>query len=180
MGSRQSAPGEFGLSATQYSQPVLGLIFLRFAEAKFSARREALERQAKGPRKDSRPEDAPAYHSESLLYLAVPGVIRTPARAARRRGRRPGVNAAMRAIERDNTQVAGALPKTYEYADSPESRSQMCHRTLATGRWFDKPPPCLGVDASHAGHQRLLSRGARYLGHFVHTACRKSRWSIRA
>ena len=29
-----------GLSATQYSQPVLGLIFLRFAEVRFSKQRD--------------------------------------------------------------------------------------------------------------------------------------------
>jgi type I restriction enzyme M protein len=43
-----------GLSAAQYSQPVLGLIFLRFAEARFSARRAALEKQAAGSRRGSR------------------------------------------------------------------------------------------------------------------------------
>jgi type I restriction enzyme M protein len=37
-----------GLTAQQYSQPVLGLIFLRFAEVRFTARRAALEKQAAG------------------------------------------------------------------------------------------------------------------------------------
>ena len=32
-----------GLTAAQYSAPVLGLIFLRFAEARFVVRRAALE-----------------------------------------------------------------------------------------------------------------------------------------
>ena len=33
-----------GLTAQQYSQPVLGLIFLRFAEVRFAARRGELEK----------------------------------------------------------------------------------------------------------------------------------------
>ncbi len=33
-----------GLTSAQYSQPVLGLIFLRFAEVRFAARRAALEK----------------------------------------------------------------------------------------------------------------------------------------
>ncbi|MDB6112487.1 MAG: rane protein [Pedosphaera sp.] len=39
-----------GLNAAQYSQPVLGLFFLRFAEVRFAARREALEKQPAGTR----------------------------------------------------------------------------------------------------------------------------------
>src|SRR5207247_4967735 len=35
-----------GLTSAQYSQPVLGLIFLRFAEARFAAQREKLEKTA--------------------------------------------------------------------------------------------------------------------------------------
>jgi type I restriction enzyme M protein len=103
-----------GLSAAQYSQPVLGLIFLRFADARFSGRREALEGQAKGSRRGSRLDDASAYHAEGVLYLAPAArfehLVGLPEGAAVGEA----VNAAMRAIERDNPQLAGALPKTYE------------------------------------------------------------------
>ncbi len=103
-----------GLSAAQYSQPVLGLIFLRFAEARFGVRREALEAQAKGSRRGSRLEDAAAYHAEGILYLEPAArfehLLNLPEGAAVGEA----VNAAMRAIERDNPQLAGALPKTYE------------------------------------------------------------------
>jgi type I restriction enzyme M protein len=50
-----------GLSAAQYSQPVLGLVFLRFADAKFAARRAALEKAATG-RRGARVDDPSAYH----------------------------------------------------------------------------------------------------------------------
>ena len=36
-----------GLTSAQYSTPVLGLIFLRFAEARFAKRRGELEKSAK-------------------------------------------------------------------------------------------------------------------------------------
>src|SRR5688500_20140869 len=58
-----------GLSAAQYSQPVLGLIFLRFAEARFSSRRAALESQAKNSQRGSRLDDASSYHAEGVLYI---------------------------------------------------------------------------------------------------------------
>lgn len=35
-----------GLTSAQYSQPVLGLIFLRFAEIRFVARRAVLEKKS--------------------------------------------------------------------------------------------------------------------------------------
>jgi type I restriction enzyme M protein len=103
-----------GLSAAQYSQPVLGLIFVRFAAARFDARRKALEGQAKGSRRGSRVDDASAYHAEGVLYLETAArfehLLGLPEVAAVGEA----VNAAMRAIERDNPQLAGALPKTYE------------------------------------------------------------------
>jgi type I restriction enzyme M protein len=103
-----------GLSAAQYSQPVLGLIFLRFAAARFSARRDVLRNQAKGSRRGSRLEDASAYHAEGVLYLEPAArfehLLNLPEGAAVGEA----VNVAMRAIERDNPQLAGALPKTYE------------------------------------------------------------------
>lgn len=37
-----------GLTSAQYSQPVLGLIFLRFAEVRFTLRRSELERAPVG------------------------------------------------------------------------------------------------------------------------------------
>src|ERR1700704_2540140 len=43
-----------GLTAAQYSQPVLGLIFLRFAEVRFLAQRAVLEKSATGRRRGSR------------------------------------------------------------------------------------------------------------------------------
>ncbi|MDB6112706.1 MAG: methylase, partial [Pedosphaera sp.] len=59
-----------GLNAAQYSQPVLGLIFLRFAEVRFAARRKALEKQAAGSRRGLRLDEPAAYQAEGGLYLA--------------------------------------------------------------------------------------------------------------
>jgi type I restriction enzyme M protein len=103
-----------GLSAAQYSQPVLGLIFLRFADARFSARREALEGQAKGSRRGSRIDDASSYHAEGVLYLEPAARFEHLLGLPEGSAVGEAVNAAMRAIERDNPQLAGALPKTYE------------------------------------------------------------------
>lgn len=53
-----------GLTSAQYSQPVLGLIFLRFAEVRFLAQRAVLEQHAAGGRRGFRVDDATAYQAE--------------------------------------------------------------------------------------------------------------------
>src|SRR5215468_5570768 len=58
-----------GLTSAQYSQPVLGLIFLRFAEVRFNKKRAAFEHEAAGSRRGSRVDDPTAYQADGLLYL---------------------------------------------------------------------------------------------------------------
>src|SRR4051812_19445730 len=59
-----------GLTAAQYSQPVLGLIFLLFAEVRFAALRAKLEKAAGSSRRGSQADDPTAYHAEGVLYLS--------------------------------------------------------------------------------------------------------------
>ncbi len=102
-----------GLKAQEYSGPILGLIFLRFAEVRFAIQRSKLEGAGASARRGRRVDEPVAYHAEGILYLAaearfdylltLPEVADIGAR----------VNAAMREIERHNPQLAGVLPKTY-------------------------------------------------------------------
>ncbi len=104
-----------GLKAQEYSGPVLGLIFLRFAEARFAAQRAELEKAGASSRRGSRVDDPAAYHAEGILYLAARGPLRLPpATCPRPRTSAPSVNEAMRDIEKHNPQLAGVLPKTYK------------------------------------------------------------------
>src|SRR5260370_33240052 len=58
-----------GLTSAQYSQPVLGLIFLRFAEVRFAAQRAKLEKRTASSRRGSRVDEPAAYHADGVLYL---------------------------------------------------------------------------------------------------------------
>jgi type I restriction enzyme M protein len=108
-----------GLSSQQYSGPVLGLIFLRFAEVRFAKRRSKLEKQAGGGRRGSRVDDPNAYTAEGTIFLAPEA--RFDFLLALPEGANIGskVNEAVRRVERDNPQLAGVLPKTYEVFSSP-------------------------------------------------------------
>ncbi|MFA7234054.1 MAG: N-6 DNA methylase [Terrimicrobiaceae bacterium] len=119
-----------GLKQSEYSEPVLGLIFLRFAEVRFSAQRAKLElpstsgRGAGGEgaagtsRRASRLDNPAAYHADGILYL--PAASRFDHLLNLPEGTNIGqtVNDAMRAIERDNPHMAGVLPKGYQIFDS--------------------------------------------------------------
>jgi len=98
-----------GLKASEYASPVLGLIFLRFADARFEAARERVE--AKG---SARRRIVPAdYPAEGVLYLTEEA--RFPYLLALSEGSDLGssVNRAMSLIEEHNTELSGALPRTY-------------------------------------------------------------------
>lgn len=107
-----------GLTSAQYSQPVLGLIFLRFAEVRFLAQRAVLEQHAAGGRRGFRVDDATAYQAEGIVYLTPVArfdhLLRLPEGADVGKA----VNEAMRNIEAKNPQIAGVLPKTYQMFDS--------------------------------------------------------------
>jgi type I restriction enzyme M protein len=102
-----------GLTAAQYSQPVLGLIFLRFAEVRFAAQRARLHKPAASSRRGSRLEDPAAYHADGVLYLTAGARFDRLLALPEAADVGNAVNDAMRDIERHNPQLAGVLPKTY-------------------------------------------------------------------
>ena len=102
-----------GLKAQEYSGPILGLIFLRFAEVRFAALREKLEKTGASSRRGNRVDDPRAYHAENVLYLASEACFDYLLTLPEGTDVGGKVNAAMRAVEKDNPQLAGVLPKTF-------------------------------------------------------------------
>ncbi len=102
-----------GLKAQEYSGPILGLIFLRFAEVRFAIQRTKLEGASASSRRGSRIDEPTAYHAAGILYLSVDA--RFDYLLALPEGADIGgkVNAAMREVEKHNPQLAGVLPKTF-------------------------------------------------------------------
>jgi len=108
-----------GLTAAQYSNPVLGLIFLRFAEARFAKRRGELEKAGStGRRGSSRIDEPNAYHAEGVVYLTPNArydhLLNLP------EGANVGkeINDAITDIEKHNPHLAGVLPHTYQIFNS--------------------------------------------------------------
>jgi type I restriction enzyme M protein len=106
-----------GLTSAQYSQPVLGLVFLRFADAKFAARRAQLAKSGSG-RRGSRVDEPSSYHAEGVLYLPEEArfdqLLEFPEGGRKGQSLGKAIDQAMRAIERSNPQLSGVLPRTYQ------------------------------------------------------------------
>ena len=102
-----------GLKAQEYSSPILGLIFLRFAEVRFASQRAKLDKAGASSPRDSRVDDPIAYHADNVLYLAPEsryGFLLNLPEAADIGSK---VNEAMRAVETHNKPLDGVLPKTF-------------------------------------------------------------------
>jgi type I restriction enzyme M protein len=102
-----------GLKAQEYSGPILGLIFLRFAEVRFAALRAKLEAGGSSARRGSRVDDPTAYQAESVLYLSPEARFDYLLTLPEATDIGAKVNVAMREVEKHNSQLAGVLPKTF-------------------------------------------------------------------
>ena len=100
------------LKSSQYSVPVLDLIFLRFADYKFTIAKKEIEKQH--PKTKSRVSISKTnYQAKGVLYL--PDESRFAYLLNLPEGDNIGkaVNEAMKAIEAKNEELKDALPKTY-------------------------------------------------------------------
>jgi type I restriction enzyme M protein len=150
-----------GLKSSEYSNPVLGLLFLRFAEVRFAQARKELEQQEASSRRASRADEPAAYHAKGIIYLEH--AARYDHLLGYPEGGRDGVslaqavNEAMRAIERDNPQLAGVLPKTYERFSDPAALKSLL-KTIST------IPASLEFDAFGRIYEYFLGEFARSEG----------------
>jgi type I restriction enzyme M protein len=112
-----------GLKASQYGTPVLGLIFLRFADAKFSAAQETIEAKASA-RRTIGPSD---YQAARVIYLTEEARFQHLLSLPEGADVGKAVNAAMRAIEEHNPDLAGVLPKNYTAIDNSTIASLLRH-----------------------------------------------------
>jgi type I restriction enzyme M protein len=127
-----------GLKAQEYSGPILGLIFLRFADARFMPQWQKLKAAGGSERRGSREEDPNAYQSEGLLYL--PPGSRYQELLDLPEGADIGaqLNEAMGLIEQHNSKLAGVLPRSYNLF-TPQLLSELLKRIseIPTSLEFD-------------------------------------------
>lgn len=125
-----------GLRAAEYSVPLLGLIFLRFADYRFARAEAELARAL--PPGSRRSIDRSDYQARGMLYVPAAArfahLLRLPEDADIARA----INDAMRAIEAENPDLKDVLPKTYSRVEKDT--------LLALLKTFSAIPPALRLD----------------------------------
>lgn len=98
------------LKSSEYSVPVLGLIFLKYADVKFALAKKELEGKGSGRRTVGKTD----YHARGILYL--PEAARFNYLLHLPEGKDIGkeINEAFALIEAENPELKGVLPKSYQ------------------------------------------------------------------
>ncbi|EWG97930.1 type I restriction-modification system subunit M N-terminal domain-containing protein [Halomonas sp. BC04] len=99
-----------GLKPAEFSAPVLGLIFLKYADRKYAIAEEKLGPVGSGGRRKVSKAD---YLAEGVIFL--PETARFSYLQSLTEGDNIGkaINDAMKDIEEENTDLKGALPRNY-------------------------------------------------------------------
>jgi type I restriction enzyme M protein len=98
------------LRSSEYSTPVLGLIFLRYASEKF----EAAEKQLENKRTGRREIGLTDYHARNVIYLPEASRFQNLLKLPEGSNIGQNINTAMTLIENNNPKLEGVLPKTYQ------------------------------------------------------------------
>jgi type I restriction enzyme M protein len=108
------------LKASEYSSPVLGLIFLKYADFKF---RQA-EKELKGKGSERRPVGKLDYQARGVLYLPEEARFSNLVRLPEGTDIGNAINQATSAIEADNEELRGVLPeRSYTKLDNSTLRT---------------------------------------------------------
>jgi type I restriction enzyme M protein len=102
------------LRASEYSTPVLGLIFLRYADVRFSQVEKELTAKASG-RRETGPRD---YQARGVMYLPEEARFSYLRNLPESANLGKALNDAMKAIEEENEDLRGVLPTGYTSLDN--------------------------------------------------------------
>ena len=105
-----------GLTSQEYSRPVLGLIFLRYAEYRFELAKERLAKKAATKKRTrSRGSDniKTDIQAEGAMYLPDGALFSNLLKLPEGEDLGKAVNDAMKALESENESIKDALPKSY-------------------------------------------------------------------
>jgi type I restriction enzyme M protein len=104
------------LTAQEYSRPVLGLIFLKYADHRFTEAEKVIAKETTGGRRIIGKLD---YQEKGVMYL--PDEARFSKLLKKPEGSNIGkaLNDAMELIESENEDLKGILPRTYNRLENP-------------------------------------------------------------
>ncbi len=106
------------LKSSEYSVPVLGLIFLRYADQKFAVAEKALTAGAESASPGRRTIGKTDYQARGVMYLPPEARFASLLQLPEGANIGKAINDAMKAIEAENEDLRDILPKTYNRLDN--------------------------------------------------------------
>jgi type I restriction enzyme M protein len=103
------------LKSSEYSVPVLGLIFLRHAEYRFAQAEREIAKETSSRRTPGKTD----YQARGVMYLPPQARFSYLLNLPEEADVGKAINEAMKAIEAENPDLKDALPKTYGRIDKP-------------------------------------------------------------
>lgn len=101
------------MKSSEYSTPVLGLIFLRYADFKFSKAEKELQKNQTAQSSRRQTISKLDYQARGVMYVPKEARWHTLMNLSEDTNIGKEINDAMRAIERENDDLKDVLPKTY-------------------------------------------------------------------
>jgi type I restriction enzyme M protein len=156
-----------GLKLNEISEPILGLIFLKFADVRFKRMQAGIVAEKKAvyagtTGKRVRPISSDDYKSQGVLYLPEKATYSYLMSLSESENIGKAINEAMKAIEEENTDLAGVLPQDYTSLSKKADENSQILITLLKN--FNQIPDDIEGDAFGEIYEYFLGEFARAEG----------------
>jgi type I restriction enzyme M protein len=151
-----------GLKLNEMAEPILGLVFLKFADVRFKKAKAMLEAERANPTKRLSPISPDHYQEKGVLYLPEGATYSHLMNLPESENIGKAINEAMKAIEETNRDLAGILPKNYtSISNKTDENSRILLTLLKT---FNQIPDDIEGDAFGGIYEYFLGEFARAEG----------------
>lgn len=151
-----------GLKLNEISEPILGLIFLKFADVRFKRAKAEIETERTKTQGRQAPITPDHYKSKGVLFLPELATYSHLMTLPESENIGKAVNEAMKEIEAKNTDLAGVLPQDYTALHKlPGENSQILITLLKN---FNQIPDDIEGDAFGEIYEYFLGEFARNEG----------------
>ncbi len=151
------------LKLNEISEPILGLIFLKFADVRFKKAKDTLENERKESQGTRvRPISPDDYKSKGVLYVPETATYSYLMSLSEAENIGKAINEVMKSIEAENRDLAGVLPQDYTGLSKKADENSKILITLLKN--FNQIPDDIEGDAFGEIYEYFLGNFARAEG----------------
>ena len=161
--SAQQLRANSSLKLNEISEPILGLIFLKFTEVKFEQAKEEISQERTLIIRDAnitrkRPLNPSDFKERGVLFVPEPATYKYLMDLPENGNIGKAINEAMKAIEDENKELAGVLPQNYTSLVKSATENNKLLLTLLKN--FNQIPSDLSGDAFGGIYEYFLGQFA--------------------